>query len=211
VYYDPTGADTGSEHIILYNNDNSDIDLTGWDLDPSSAPYYTFPSFIFKAKSFVIIHINTSGTDSDTDLYDSGSSNMSNTKGPIALFNSTIHSSSTIIDYIEYGEGGQTNESKAVSAGIWTAGDFIPDADSGKAIKLKTDGIDNNLSSDWSSYSPSVVPDDETKESETPIENELETPSSATGNQPPVPDAGDNIIGFIIFLSGYFISRIFYT
>lgn len=195
VLYDPDGTDTGKEYIRLYNNGDSDVDLTNWDLDPSSAPYFTFPSFILKSKTFVNIYINTFGTDSETDLYDNDSSNMSNTKGPIALFNSTTHSQSTIIDYIEYGEAGQSNESKAVAAGIWTAGDFIPDADEGKAIKLKTNGVDNNSSDDWQEASPTLT---EVSETPTPLEDPSEEePVSGTSNQPPIPDAGDNIIAFI--------------
>lgn len=195
VLYDPEGVDTAKEYIILYNNSDSDIDLTDWDLDPSSAPYYTLPSFILQSKSFVTIHINASGTNTNTDLYDNGSSNMSNTKGPVALFNSTTHSTTTIVDYIEYGEGGQTNESKAVSAGIWTAGDFIPDVDAGKVIKLKTDGADNNSSNDWEEADPTIQ--EEPSPSEEPETPTIEAPTGATGNQLPIPDAGDNIIGFI--------------
>ena len=201
ILYDPDGADTDKEYVRLYNNGDSDVNLTNWDLDPSSAPYFTFSSFTLKAKSFVNIHINTSGTNSDTDLYDGGSSNMSNTKGPIALFNSTTHSSSTIIDYIEYGEGGQTNESKAVSAGIWTTGDFVPDAPEGKVIKLKINGVDNNSSSDWKESEPTLQPPseeagsgDEEVSEETPSS---ETPPVIAGNNPPIADAGDNIIAFI--------------
>lgn len=198
VLYDPDGIDTGKEYIRLYNNGDSDVDLTNWDLDPSSAPYFTFSSFTLKAKSFVNIHINASGIDSDTDLYDEGSTNMSNTKGPVALFNTTTHSSSTIIDYIEYGEEGQTNESKAVSAGIWTAGDFIPDADAGKAIKLKSDGVDNNSSSDWSEFSPTISEEPSMpEEPKEPIDGQEKATSGTTVNQPPIADAGDNIIAFI--------------
>lgn len=196
VLYDPDGVDSSKEYIRLYNNGTEAVDLTNWDLDPSSAPYYTFPSFTLSAQSFVTIHINTSGTNTNTDLYDGESTNMSNTKGPVALFNNTAHSQSTIIDYIEYGAGGQTNESKAVSAGIWTAGNFIPDVEAGKSIKLKTDGVDNNSSSDWMENEPTLQ---EEPEEPAPPEGPPggEVPPAVAGNQLPIPNAGKNIIGFI--------------
>lgn len=193
VYYDPDGTDTGLEYIILYNAGDSDVDLSGWDLDPSSAPYYTFPSFTLSAQNFVAVHINTTGTNANNDFYAGESTGMHNAKGPIALFNSTTHSITTIVDYIEYGEGGQINESKAVSAGIWTAEDFIPDVDEGKAIKLKIDGQDNNSSNDWEEAEPLITEEEPTPSEETPTE----TPPIIAGNNPPIANAGNNIIGFI--------------
>lgn len=55
-------------------------------------------------------------------------------------------------DYVEYGAGGQTWESDAVSAGIWTTGDFVADVVAGSSIGLKADGMDNNMSSDWTQF-----------------------------------------------------------
>ena len=72
ILYDPEGVDSSKEYIRLYNSGDSPVDLTNWDLDPSSAPYFTFPSFVLNAKTFVNIHINAPGTNTDTDLYDGG-------------------------------------------------------------------------------------------------------------------------------------------
>jgi len=68
VLYDPDGVDTGKEYIRLYNSSDTLVDLTNWDLDPSDAAYFTFPSFALAAKSFVNIHIGASGTNTDTDF-----------------------------------------------------------------------------------------------------------------------------------------------
>ncbi len=157
VFYNPRGVDTGKEYIILYNNGNESADLTNWDLDPSSAPYFTFPKFILRAKQFVKIHINSSGINTKSDIYAGKSRNMANNKGVVALFKSTLHSADTIIDYIEYGKGGQTNESRAVKGGIWAKGDFIPGVKEGYAIKLKRDGQDNNSPSDWKQVAYSLI------------------------------------------------------
>ena len=198
VFYDPSGVDTGKEYIRLYNNSDSSVDLTNWSIDPSSANYFIIPSFTLNAKSFVNIHIGISGTNTATDLYDNGSANMGNTSGPIALFNhATTHKAETFVDYIEYGVGGQTNESEAVKTGIWATNAFIPDVAEGKTIKLKTDGVDTNSPGDWVETNPSIA-QESSSESEESTTEQSETPPIPTGpNQPPVADAGDNIIGFI--------------
>jgi hypothetical protein len=61
---------------------------------------------------------------------------MSNTKGPVALFSSTEHPEANLVDYISYGAGGQTNESKAIAKGIWSADTFITNIEEGQSIAL---------------------------------------------------------------------------
>ena len=78
------------------------LDITGYDLKPDNAGYYTFPAFTLNPGSRVIIHINSEGINSDTELFAGLSSNMGNTSGSIALFTSTTHSSATIMDFIQY-------------------------------------------------------------------------------------------------------------
>jgi len=196
VFYDPEGTDTGKEYIILYNNDNLSIDVTGYQLNAVSGDYYTIPSFTLNSKSFIAVHWRKDGTNTQTDLYTGTSGfndNMGNTNGWIALFKNSEHTKDSIIDYIEYGAGGKTYESKAVDAGIWTAGDFIPDIAEGKTIKLKTDGIDNNSPNDWMETVPSIIPEEETPPSQTTPQEEI----GSTIGKPPLPDAGNNIIAFI--------------
>lgn len=151
VLYDPPGTDTGLEYIRLYNNSDSGVDLTGYELNAVSGDYYIFSSISLAPKSFITIHWRKDGTNTQSDLYTGTSgfdANMGNTTGWVAFFRSKHDEKDTIIDYIEYGATGQTHEPKALSTGIWTAGQFIPDVLEGKAIKLKTDGTDNNSPSD---------------------------------------------------------------
>lgn len=154
---DPEGGDTGLEYIEILNVSDSDVLLTGWDLKPDDAPYYTFPEFTLNAHARVIVHINADGENSETDLYTGPGSNMGNSAGFVALFNDTSHSSSTIVDYLEYGQGGQTWEAAAVDAGIWTTGDFIDGQVEGLSLNLDPDGSDNNSSNDWSHCWPSPL------------------------------------------------------
>lgn len=151
VLYDATGADTGKEWIEFFNEDLESINLAGYDLRADIGNSYTFLNFILPAESYVVVHWNAVGTNTSTDLYtgDIGSgNNMGNTTGFVALFKNT----STIIDYVEYGAGGQTWESDAVSEGIWTTGDFVADVAAGSSIGLNADGVDNNLPSDWTQF-----------------------------------------------------------
>ncbi len=157
VLFDPEGVDTGKEFVELYNNSSHPITLTGYDLKPDSSAYYTFPTFMLAPHAFVTVRINTSGTDTDTELFTGPATNMGNSAGSIALFDSTTHGVSTIVDYIAYGAGGQTWESTAVSAGIWTAGDFIPFSDAeGYSINLCPDGADRDSSINWQISNPSA-------------------------------------------------------
>jgi hypothetical protein len=62
--------------------------------------------------------------------------NMSNAAASVALFESTTHSSDTMIDYLAYGTAGQIWESTAVAAGLglWTVGDYAPDVEQGDSV-----------------------------------------------------------------------------
>jgi hypothetical protein len=156
VLYNPAGSDTGQEFIELVNVSDAPFDLTGYDLKPDTSSYYTFPEFVLAAGARVSVRINTEGEDSEDELFTGLTGNMGNSTGFVALFNSTTHSSSTIVDYVAYGAGGQTWESAAVTAGIWTAGDFVPLCDEGFSMNLDPDGIDTNTSDDWSCCDPSM-------------------------------------------------------
>ena len=184
IFYNPIGTDTGLEWIELYNPNSTPVDLSEWNLDPSSASYYTFPTFTLSPDSYVIIHINSNSENTITDLYVYPSSNMSNTAGPIALFNSSERVTNNLIDYMEYGAGGQTNESKAVSAGLWTAGEYTPNANEGKSLAYKGSG---NGATNWQESDPTPgaansqstsPPDDD----QTPP-NEEEEPNPPTGGE----------------------------
>jgi PKD repeat protein len=212
VFYDPSETDTGLEYIILYNNGDGPYSLTNHCLYASSE-HYIFGSFTLNAKEKVIIHWNADGINTSIDVYTgkTGWSNMGNNSGSIALFLShDSHNSSNILDFIEYVKK-ETWESAAIDAGIWATDTFIPNISTpGKVIKLQTDGVDNNSPSDWIETNPSIIqettPPSEEPEESTPEEPEIPT-TPTKNNNPPVADAGDNIIGFVnqeIILDGSF-------
>lgn len=158
VFYDADGVDTGDEWIELKNTGVQPINITGYELNAVSGDYYTFPEVTIPSDAFVVVHWRKDGVD-DTDFSDNtahlytGTSvfddNMGNTHGWSALFNSSTHSSTTIIEYVEYGEGDQTWESAAVTAGIWTEDDVISDVTEGHSIARYAPGYDNDVSTDF--------------------------------------------------------------
>jgi len=151
VFYDAVSTDTGKEWIELYNNSDSAFNLSGYELNASSGDYYSFSNSL-EAKDCLVIHWNSEGINTQSDLYTGLDvfSNMGNTSGWAALFNDSTYSSSTIVDYLEYGVAGMTWESAADSAGIWIAGDFIPNVEVGHSIEYLGSG---NTSSDWQDQS----------------------------------------------------------
>ena len=147
VFYDAVGGDTGKEWIELYNPSGSDVNLNGYDLCArSSGGDYTFGLFTLLSGSYVVVYWNKDGTNTATELYTGSLANISDSHGSVTLFNSTSHSSSTIIDFVEWGAGGQTFESTAVSAGIWTEDDFVPKVDPGHSMEYDGSG---DTSLDW--------------------------------------------------------------
>ncbi len=146
IFYNADGNDTGKEYVVITNDSGSQVDMTGWDIDLSSAPYFTFPSFILSSHSSIILRANTEGVDTEDILHTGLTSNMSNTKGPIALFSSTEHTTENLVDYVSYGLGGLTNESKAVANNLWEVNKFIPLPIKGNALLF--DGTT------WQSFPP---------------------------------------------------------
>jgi len=155
VFYDETGGDLGNEWIELKNIGGSAATITGYDLTAVSGDYYTFPSLTVPTGDFVVVHWRKVGTD-DTDFGDNVAhlytgttgydNNMGDTAGYVAFFNSTTHSSLTIIDYMEYGAGDQNWENDAVTAGIWSEDNFAPDVIASHSLEYDGSG---NLGSDW--------------------------------------------------------------
>lgn len=69
--------------------------------------------------------------------------------GEIGLYTSRdFGSSSAIVDYVEWGEGGHTRSSVAVEAGIWNSGDFVPTTDT--TTEITANGQVNSAAG-WSS------------------------------------------------------------
>ena len=197
VFYDPDkSSDTGKEYIILYNNGDSPYALNNHCLY-ASGEHYIFKSFTLEPKRQIIIHWNVEGTDTSTDLYTGKTnwSNMGDSSGSVALFlNHDPHSSSNILDFIQYIKK-ETWESIAVKAEIWTVDAVIAGVPVGRAIKLKTDGVDNNLPGNWMEATPSITQEESGSSSSS--QQSSQSSGGTSNNQLPIADAGDNTIAFI--------------
>jgi plastocyanin len=82
------------------------------------------------ANGHAVIHLNTTGTNTNTDVFLPTVSGLPTT-GSIALYapntqNVSLADPSQIIDYVQWAAGGQANESTAGSASLWVAGEFVP-------------------------------------------------------------------------------------
>jgi len=108
VLYDPPGDDSGLKRIELYNNGSAAVNLAGWELYPARTPYYRLGTFTLPSGTWVVIHLRESGTDTPPALYEgtAPTQNMRNTTGSVALFDSSYHGASTLMDFVEYGTGG---------------------------------------------------------------------------------------------------------
>ncbi len=146
--FNPTGVDTGFEYIVLENKGTSPVDMTGWDLYPSGIGYFTFPTFTLGAGSRVTIYLRAVGTNDAVHFYHTAvagkeiKENMGNTSGSVALFSSTSHTDSALVDFVEYGKAGQTWESSADKMKLWTKGEFISltDFEEGQVLSRKDAG-----------------------------------------------------------------------
>ena len=148
---------SGGGWIEIYNaSTTANILLTDWTIEiatttaTNTANIYTFPAVTASSSSFVLVEWNESGTNiinaNLATLYTGAQVNMSTVGGDVALKNN----SEVIIDYIQYGGSGKSNETSAVSLGQWTSGDFKPNSNYNESIARQgTMGDDYNDSIDW--------------------------------------------------------------
>ncbi len=143
IFFNPIGADTGFEYIVLENGGAEGIDVTGWSLYPDGVGYFTLPALTLASSARITIYLRITGTATDNVLYHAAATgNMGNTSGSVALFSSTEHSKDTMIDFMQYGRSGETWESGAADIGLWTKGDAVatePDVE-GKVLQRTGNG-----------------------------------------------------------------------
>ena len=148
ILYDPTGENFGNQLIEIKNIGDATADISGWWLCTLALQYTQLPSGVtIPAGGIIVIHVGGSGTNTTTDIFLSSMSGLSASASDVSLYsNDSFTSSSSIRDFVQWGSGGNGRESVAVSAGIWTAGDFITDVAKGHSIEYDGSG---NSSSDW--------------------------------------------------------------
>ena len=197
VMFDPAGGDTGGEWVELFNTGDEDADVSGWEIYPDGTGYVTIPNgFSIGAKKFMLIHLRSSGNNSPTDVYQTNaSSNMSNTSGSAALFSAEPRGNDTMKSFVQWGKAGETWESDAEKAGLWSKGTFIDltSFSEGNSLALMQDGQAGGGKNAWhistvltpkaantggSSGSPSPVPSSSSSPSPTTESSTLSSPAT---------------------------------
>ena len=147
ILYDPTGGNVGNQLIEIKNIGDATADIGGWWFCNRFA-YIQLPSGVtIPSGGIIVIHVGSSGTNTSTDIFLSSMGSLNASASDVSLYiNGTFSSSSSIRDFVQWGSGGNGRESVAVSAGIWTSGDFVPDVAEGHSIEYDGEG---SSSSDW--------------------------------------------------------------
>lgn len=98
-------------------------------------------SFPVPSNGRVTIH-NNAGANNATNIYSVGFGNLGDASGAVALYmphsiapGNAVSNTNMIVDFVQWGSGGQGVEVTAVNAGIWGAGTFIPTVAAGHSIE----------------------------------------------------------------------------
>lgn len=150
ILIDPAGTDTGNERIELKNKGATAQDLTGMCICTAAAcggTAYCFPAGItLPSGSYLVLHVNQTGTNSSTDAYTGPFTDLNNAQDNVALYldNTDFTLDDNLVDFVQWGAGNQARASVAESAAVWTAAEFITTVAEGHSIEAK----------DWKAYRP---------------------------------------------------------
>lgn len=111
----------------------------------------------------VTVHLNAAGVNSNTDVFIATfapGTGLPNSAGALSLYvpntiapgNSTSNAA-MMIDFVQWGAGGQSNEATAVTAGFWGSGNFVPQTAAGHSIEYCPDANLSHGDSRWAEVS----------------------------------------------------------
>ena len=124
-------SDTDYEFIEIYNNYQSDVDLSGWSLTSSNIDF-TFGDFVLVQDGYVVLARNS-------EIYEGsishGGSSLLNNGDTITL----TDDNSQVVDQVIYSDGFQGNDDN------WPQ---EPDAE-GATLELIDPNLDNSLPESW--------------------------------------------------------------
>ena len=166
VVFNPSGSDGGNEWVELYNAGIDSVSLASWTLtDEDASTVMVMPNDVTLPNgAYLVWYVDASGTN-DTDFTDgsgtiySGTTttvSLTNTNDQVALYDSTVRNSNTLVDFMQYSTNGsidQTDAQNAVDKGIWPKTDTFVDATAapeGAGLILLPDGDEGNIPDDWS-------------------------------------------------------------
>jgi hypothetical protein len=136
VLVDPVGPNSGNQLIEIQNLESGAVDLSGWQICYQFAYWGLPPSTTLGAGDFLVVHVNASGTDDAQNVYTGTFLDMTASDALSLYANADdFDDAANIVDFVQWGAGGQAREDLAVIAGLWTAGQFLPASTEGRSIE----------------------------------------------------------------------------
>ncbi len=129
-------------------------------------PTATPNDILVPANSRVVIRLNATGINSNTEIFIPSfapGTGLPDVNGSLALyvpanqpFQSASSNQSLIIDFVQWGAGGQANEMTADLAGFWTSGTSINGAAAGHSIEYCPNATLDHGVNRWAEISPNI-------------------------------------------------------
>jgi plastocyanin len=141
VQYNAAG---GADLIEITNLGTAAGDLGRYRIAiPGDADPLPLASLSVAPDGVVVIHPGQTGTNDANDVYVPNLGTLPDASGSVALYvpnqvpgQNALTIASQLIDFVQWGAGGQANEATAAAAGVWTAGTFLPTVAVGRAIEF---------------------------------------------------------------------------
>ena len=140
--------------IELHNKSTMLISLNGWELSNENGFIYRFPAGTFIANDgYLVVHLSN-GANTATDLYTTQAFGgaLGTSEDQVALYKSATHSSTTIVDFVQWGTGAlvdATQQVNAVTAGQWPSGAIVAAPAVGQSVGRDRSATDTNTIADW--------------------------------------------------------------
>lgn len=117
VLVDAPGLNAGNQYVELLNAGAGDADIGGWVIS-SGASTFTFGfGFRLAAGERVVVHLGQSGTNSSSAQFAPSFAELGD-GGSLAL----LRGGNDLVDFVQWGSGGNAFEAAASAAGLWVAG-----------------------------------------------------------------------------------------
>ena len=147
VYADPEPAGPGQTFFEIANTGATPVSLghTRWRYGTAggAALSGTFAADrVLKPGRFLVLHFNAAAPDDSANVYLGAGPELDPAGGSLALYKNPLNDDDplNLIDFMEWGAGGQPLEAVAVAGAQWVAGEFVPRPAAGQSIDYRGTG-----------------------------------------------------------------------
>jgi hypothetical protein len=171
VLADPAGDPAGNTQVELINTSGLPTSLNGLTLRAGAASYTVPNGFTAPAGGLIQVNLNGAGAPAplrpaaagppeltaDVVIDATPFADLTAPAGSFALYRNALdfENPANLVDFIQWGAGGQPGETAAVTKGIWTTGAFFPEVAEGSSIQWR--GTNNgNTPDDWCADVPTI-------------------------------------------------------